>query len=63
MIQYRGKCFEECARALHKINAPCSVVMTLRKLMTVPSSLKPSVEKLMKSGVINNITCPAMSVK
>ena len=28
MIQYRGKCPEEYARALHKINAPVTVVMT-----------------------------------
>ena len=61
MIQYRGKCSEEYARALHKINAPVTVVMTLRKLKTVLPSLKPSVEKLMKSGVIYNITCPGCS--
>ena len=61
MIQYRGKCSEEYARALHKINAPVTVVMTLRKLKTVLPSLKPSVEKLMKSGVVYNITCPGCS--
>ena len=61
MLQYRGKCSEEYARALHKINAPCTVVMTLRKLKTVLPSLKPSVEKLMKSGVVYNITCPGCS--
>ena len=61
MIQYRGKCSEEYARALHKINAPVAVVMTLRKLKTVLPSLKPSVEKLMKSGVVYNITCPGCS--
>ena len=58
MIQYRGKCSEEYARALHKINAPCTVVMTLRKLKTVLPSLKAPVEKLIKSGVVYNITCP-----
>ena len=60
-IQYRGKCSEEYARALHKIEAPCTIVMTLRKLKTVLPSLKPSVEKLMKSGVVYNITCPGCS--
>ena len=40
MIQYRGKCSEEYDRALHKINAPRNVVITLRKLKTVIPSLK-----------------------
>ena len=57
-IQYRGKCSEEYARALHKINAPCMVIMTLRKLKTVMPSTKPPVEKMLKSGVVYNITCP-----
>ena len=57
-IQYRGKCSEEYARALHKIDAPCMVIMTLRKLKTVMPSTKPPVEKMLKSGVVYNITCP-----
>ena len=57
-IQYRGKCTEDYARALHKINAPCVIVMTLRKLKTVLPSLKPSVEKMLRSGVVYEITCP-----
>ena len=57
-IQYRGKCSEEYARALHKINAPCMVVMTLRKLKTVLPSTKPPVEKMLKSGVVYKLTCP-----
>ena len=61
IIQYRGKCTEEYAHALHKIQAPCVIVMTLRKLKTVLPSLKPSVEKLMKSGVIYQLTCPRCS--
>ena len=48
-IQYRGKCTEEYARALHKVNAPCRIIMTLRKLKTVLPSLKPPVEKMIKS--------------
>ena len=61
ITQYRGKCTEEYARALHKIEAPCVIVMTLRKLKTVLPSLKPSVDKLMKSGVVYNLTCPRCS--
>ena len=58
MVQYRGKTSEDYARALHKINAPCRIVMTLRKLKTVLPSLKPAVEKMLKSGVVYHITCP-----
>ena len=58
MVQYRGKTSEDYARALHKINAPCRIVMTLRKLKTVLPSLKPPVEKMLKSGVVYHITCP-----
>ena len=61
IMQYRGKCTEEYARALHKIMAPCVIVMTLRKLKTILPSLKPPVEKLMKSGVVYNLTCPRCS--
>ena len=57
-VQYRGKCTEHYARALHKINAPCTVVMTLRKLKTALPSLKPPTEKLLKSGIVYEIQCP-----
>ena len=57
-IQYRGKCSEDYAYALKKLNAPCSVVMTLRKLKTILPSLKPPTEKLLRSNVIYKITCP-----
>ena len=33
--------------------------MTLRKLKTVLPSLKPPVEKMLKSGVVYKITCPS----
>lgn len=57
-LQYRGKASEDFARALHKINAPCTVVMTLRKLKTVLPSLKPAVDKFLRSGVVYQIKCP-----
>ena len=62
-VQYRGKCTEDYARALHKANAPCSVVMTLRKLKTVLPSLKPTVPKMLKSGVVYQITCPSCQAR
>ena len=57
-VQYRGKSTEEFARSLHRCQAPCKVIMTLRKLKTVTPALKPSVEKFMKSKVVYKITCP-----
>ena len=61
MIQYRGKCTEDYARALHKAEAPCTIVMTMRKLKTALPSLKPQVEKILKSGVVYKLTCPSCS--
>ena len=57
-VQYRGKCTEEYAQSLHKINAPCRIIMTLRKLKTVLPSLKPSLEGMMRSNVVYKIQCP-----
>ena len=57
MINYRGKCSEDFARALHKINTPCNVVMTLRKLKTVLPSLKPAVDKMFKRIVYLGEEC------
>jgi len=56
-IQYRGKCTEDFARSLHKCQAPCSIIMTLRKLKTTLPSLKQPIEKFLRSGVVYEITC------
>ena len=48
-----GKCTEYYARALHRCNSPCIIIMTLRKLKTTMPSLKP-----FRSGVMYKITCP-----
>ena len=56
-IQYRGKCTEDYARSLHKSSAPCTIVMTLRKLKTTMPSVKPPVEKHLRSGVVYKIDC------
>ena len=58
MIQYRGKCSEEYARALHRCSAPCTIIMNIRKLRTTMPSLKPPVEKMIRSGIVYKITCP-----
>ena len=57
-IQYRGKASDELAQKLHQINAPCRVIMTLRKLKTMLPSLKPAVACMMKSNIVYKITCP-----
>ena len=61
IIQYRGKCTEDYARTLHKIEAPCTIIMTLRKLKTVLPSLKAPVEKMLRSGVVYKLSCPRCS--
>ena len=40
-LQYRGKCSEDYARSLHRCQAPCNIIFTLRKLKTLLPSLKP----------------------
>ena len=60
-LQYRGKSSETYARDLRKIGAPCRVIFTLRKLKTLTPSLKPPVEKTLKSGVVYKIQCPRCS--
>ena len=57
-IQYRGKASDELAQKLHQINAPCRVIMTMRKLKTMLPSLKPVVACMMKSNIVYKITCP-----
>ena len=43
-IHHSGKGTEHYARALHKVETPCTVVMTLRKNKTLLPSLKPNVD-------------------
>ena len=57
-MQYRGKCTEEYAMALRRLQAPCTVVMTTRKINTLLPSLKPPVEKMLRSNVVYKIECP-----
>ena len=57
-IEYSGKVTEDYCRALRKINAPCQPVLTLRKLKTVMPSLKPAIDKHVRSHIIYKITCP-----
>ena len=56
-LQYRGKVTENFERSLKRLNAPCKIVTTIRKLRTVLPSLKAPVEKSLQSGLVYQITC------
>ena len=49
---------EEYVQALNKLNAPCKVILTLRKLKTVMPSLNVAVDKSFKSRVVYKLLCP-----
>ena len=57
-VQYRGKATEKLAMSFKRLNAPCKMVMTTRKLKTIMPSLKPTVPKMFSSGVVYKIQCP-----
>ena len=54
---YWGKASENFAKDLKKANAPFHTIFKLKKLKTVLPSLKPPVEKLLKSNVVYQIKC------
>ena len=56
-LYYRGKASENFAKDLKKAHAPCRTIFKLKKLKTVLPSLKPPVEKLLKSHVVYQIKC------
>ena len=57
-LEYRGKITESYCRTLKKARAPCTPVLTLRKLKTVLPSLKPTIEHKIRSHLVYKITCP-----
>ena len=57
-VQYRGKATEKLAMSFKRLNAPCKVIMTTRKTKTIMPSLKPTVPKMLSSGVVYKIQCP-----
>ena len=56
-VQYRGKITEKFEASLKRISAPCKIIKTTKKLKTSLPSLKPRVEKQLKSGVVYKIDC------
>ena len=57
-LQCRGKITEEYSRALHKLNAPCKPILTLRKLKTILPTLKVQVDKAFRSHIVYKESCP-----
>ncbi|XP_057302874.1 uncharacterized protein LOC130637039 [Hydractinia symbiolongicarpus] len=58
---YRGKVSGNFKRTLNNIKAPCRIIFTLNKLKSCLPSLKPTVEKSLKSGVVYKFSCPRCS--
>lgn len=56
-VEYRGKISDQFKHSLHKLNAPCQVIFTLKKLKNVLPSLKPAIEKSFRSCVVYKIVC------
>ena len=57
-LQYRGKVTENIAMKFKRLNAPCKIIMTTKKTKTIMPSLKPTVPKMLQSGVVYQISCP-----
>ena len=57
VLQYRGKVSEKFEKSLIKLDAPCRVVFTIKKLKTVLPSLKAPVPMNLKSGIVYEICC------
>ena len=57
-LVYRGKPTENLAKSFKKLNAPCKVIMTTKKLKQALPSLKPSVPKMLRRKVVYKIECP-----
>ena len=56
-INYRGKATDKLAHSYKKLNAPCKVIMTTRKIKTCLPSLKPSVPRMLLSNVVYQLVC------
>ena len=59
MIEYRGKISDQkiFKNSLNKLSAPCQIIFTLKKLKSVVPSLKSSIDKSLKSGIVYKISC------
>jgi len=55
-VQYRVS--DQFEKSLTKLEIPCKVIFTLRKLKTLLRSLKPKVDESLRSKVVYKIECP-----
>ena len=58
LMQYRGSTTDQFMKKLKDCDAPVQVVLTLRKLRSCLPTLKAPVQKMLKSDVVYNISCP-----
>ena len=56
-IGYRGKVLDSFESSLKKLKVPCKIIFTSKKLKMDLPSLKPPVEKCLKSRVVYKICC------
>ena len=56
-VNYRGKPTEKFAQSLHKLYAPCKIIMTCKKTKSLISTLKVPVPDMLQSNVVYKITC------
>ena len=57
-VNYRGKLTERLAKSFRKLNAPCKVIMTLKKIRNFLPALKPPIPKMLQNNVVYKILCP-----
>ena len=57
-VTYRGKPTDALAHKFRKLNLPCKIVMTMRKMKTILPSLKPQIPRMLQSNVVYKINCP-----
>ena len=57
-LQYRGHQTDLFAKRLRDSGAPLQSILTMRKLKTVLPSLKSSTKEILRSRVVNKLTCP-----
>ena len=56
-VNYRGKPTEQLTKSFKKLNLPCNVIMTMRKVKTILPSLKPQIPRMLQSNVVYEIKC------
>ena len=57
-VEYRGRVSENFEKSLKRCQAPCKLIFTLNKVKTCVPSLKPSIEKSLKSWIVYHFQCP-----